>query len=159
MNILIIGGTNFIGAYVANEFVGNNHNVTVFHRNLYFGEFLDKKVNHFMGDRKNLSDLVKAIKNTNPDIIVDMFAMCKNDVLTLESALIKKTRIVIISSCDVYKAYSVILKTCTNAVEVTSINENSSIRDVLYPYRGSMTWSMLMIMKKSSSKKLLWIAL
>ena len=136
MNILIIGGTNFIGACVANEFVQNNHKVTVFHRNLYFGEFLDKKVNHCMGDRKNLSDLAKAIKNTNPDIIVDMFAMCKNDVLTLGSAVIKKTRVVIISSCDVYRAYSVIFKTCTNAVEVTPINEKSSIRDVLYPYRG-----------------------
>lgn len=135
MNILVIGGTNFIGLHTANEFIANGHNVTVFHRNPYTGSALSGQVKHILGNRHNLSELSEAIRAVSPDMIIDAYAMNENEVKILEAALSKRTRVVILSSADVYEAYSV-LSAPGAEPQHTPLAENAALREKLFPYRG-----------------------
>lgn len=135
MNILVIGGTNFIGLHTANEFIANGHNVTVFHRNPYTGSALSEQVKHVPGNRHNLSELSEAISTVSPDLIIDAYAMNENEVKILEAALPKRTRVVIFSSADVYEAYT-ILSSPGAEPQQTPLSENAVLREKLFPYRG-----------------------
>lgn len=135
MQILIIGGTNFIGLHTANEFIAHGHDVTVFHRNQYTGSDLSTKVKHILGNRSNYMELSEVIKRIDPDMILDMYAMCEQDVFILEKALFKRTRVLVVSSLDVYEAYSVFSNPALQPLPLP-LNENSKLRTVWFPYRG-----------------------
>ncbi|MDC1356385.1 hypothetical protein N8310_02220 [Pseudomonadota bacterium] len=68
MNILIFGGTRFIGKEVVNLLKKMYINITVFSRNLD----VENKVTHIAGDRNKLED-IKRIKGTF-DVIVDFIS-------------------------------------------------------------------------------------
>jgi 2'-hydroxyisoflavone reductase len=50
MDLLVIGGTVFVGRAVVNDALARGHNVTVFHRGQH-GEDTDPRVEHLHGDR------------------------------------------------------------------------------------------------------------
>ena len=68
MNILVLGGTQFVGRAIVQEFLNRNHHVTIFHRGKT-GADLFPTCNHILGDRN--TDLAKA-DTQEWDAIVDV---------------------------------------------------------------------------------------
>ena len=72
MNILITGGSGFIGSHLAERLLKQNHNVTVLARNKNkFSNisYIIDKINFELIDVTNFNDLEKCIISKNPDVI------------------------------------------------------------------------------------------
>lgn len=137
MEILIIGGTRSIGPYIVRGLVQLGHAVTVFHR----GEAensLPGKVRHVHAPEAGIPVLSfpKELVDSKPDVVIHMIAMGEQDASAAVKAF-PETRIVWISSGDVYRAYGVLTKIETSPPQVTPLTENSELRSVLYPYRAA----------------------
>ena len=61
MNILIIGGSGFIGSHVADQLTLNNHKVTIFDKKE--SKWIKKNQKFFKGDILDNTKLDQAIKN------------------------------------------------------------------------------------------------
>ena len=127
MNVLIIGGTGFIGAEVARQLRGGGHAVTLYHRS----PGADLPYRQFQGDRDDAGRLSECLAETNPDCVLHTCAMNKGSIETLVAALAGKTaRSVVISSADVYKAFEVVNKLSDAPVQPVPLTETSPLRDV-----------------------------
>jgi len=78
MRVLIIGGTKFIGPYVARALVAGGHSVTVFHRGQTNSPFMPD-VDRILGDRRDLLDFREKFKRLAPDAVVDMVCYKEQD--------------------------------------------------------------------------------
>ncbi|CAH0533349.1 dTDP-glucose 4,6-dehydratase [Vibrio stylophorae] len=135
MKILILAGTGFIGAEVSKQLVNRGHDVTVFHR----PNKSNISYNEIHGDYNDKADLSRAINETMPDVIIHMRALCKENIKSLESALNnQKIKVIIISSCDVYKAYDILCNGLIENIIQTPLDENAEIRSSRFPYRGKI---------------------
>jgi nucleoside-diphosphate-sugar epimerase len=103
MNILIIGGTRFIGLEVTRQLTEAGHTLTLYHRT----PISSLPYKQMQGDLCDSNTLRLVISKVSPDCIIHMNLMEKKHIEALESALTKKTRVVIVSSVDVYKAFEV----------------------------------------------------
>lgn len=134
MRVLIIGGTRFIGQFVTRQLVEQGHTVAVFHRG-QTPHTLPETVQHIYGNRNQLPDFTKEIDAFKPDIVLDMIAVVEDNAEMLMSLFKGRTnRVVLVSSCDVYRAYG-IFHGKEKGQEPTPLTETSSVREVLYPYR------------------------
>ncbi|MEM7552557.1 MAG: NAD-dependent epimerase/dehydratase family protein [Cyanobacteria bacterium P01_A01_bin.84] len=134
MNILLIGGTNFIGPSVIRHLINMGHDVTVFHRGKTKAEFPDA-VNHIFGDRSNLKSFKSEFEKLSPTVVVDMIAYTEEDATTTMNTFKGiAQRVVTISSIDVYRAYGVILGRESDVVSVP-LTEDSPLRSSYYPFR------------------------
>jgi len=134
MNILVIGGTKFIGPPVVYHLTAMGHNVTVFHRGKTDAT-LPEDVHHLLGERTHLSDFKSEFERLSPQVVLDMFPYTEQDALTLMNTFKGITqRIVAISSMDVYRAYGVLLGKESGVVSVP-LTEDSPLRQQLYPFR------------------------
>jgi len=135
LNILIIGGTRFIGPFVVTKLVEQGNNVTVFHRGKSQAVLPDQ-VTHIYGDRKDLNDFKTQFEKCKPDVVVDMIPITGHQASALVEIFHGITRrIVAISSQDVYRAYGVLLGK-EQGVEKDPSREDAALRHVLFPYRG-----------------------
>lgn len=135
MRILIIGGTKFIGPYVVKALYERHHEVILFNRGetIHFFPF---PVTSIHGDRINLLSYKDKFLSLSPDVVIDMIPYSETDARQLADTfrdLVK--RIVIISSCDVYRAYDRLWKVFTNKLIAVPLNEESKLRENFYPYR------------------------
>ena len=138
MNILIIGGTGFIGSVLVRQLCHKNYAVTLFHRSKS-NVILPSGVRQLYGHRESLEDLHNAIQVVRPDVIIDTIALFQRHITILEQALGSiKTRTVLLSSIDVYKGYEIFSRMSTAPVQPIPFSENSSLREKLYPYRGKL---------------------
>ena len=137
MNILIIGGTNFIGPAVICHLINMGHQVTVFHRGKTASE-LPESINHIFGDRSNLSDFKSEFENLSPDVVLDGIAYTEEDAVeTMNTFKGIAGRIVVISSIDVYRAYGVILgQESESDLEPVPLTEDSPLRTSYYPFQN-----------------------
>ncbi len=78
MNILIIGGTRFVGHYTALALNEAGHTVTVFTRGKQ-GIDLPPKIQHIKGDRKNEADLEAAATVRDWDVVWDNMSYTGDD--------------------------------------------------------------------------------
>lgn len=137
MKILVIGGTRFIGAHAVRQLHASGAEVTVFHRG---------SSNH-----PSLPDIhhIRDVNATYPitrfpdvvrrdwDVVVHMIAMGQADAEAAVAAFAGYAgRLVVVSSCDVYRAYGRLMKTEPGPPEPVPLTEQAALRDVLYPYRG-----------------------
>jgi 2'-hydroxyisoflavone reductase len=100
MRILIIGGTAFVGRYIAQAAVDAGHEVTLFHRGKTGGD-LFPQATHLTGDRN--ADL-SALATGSWDATVDVSAYFPRQVRSLAAALgARGGRHVFISSVSAYK--------------------------------------------------------
>lgn len=134
MKILMVGGTKFIGPAVADMLDKQGHDVTLFHRTSSplprFAEI--------QGDCSSPDDLKKAIEFASPDMMIHMVAMYQSHIEALEKALGgQQMKLLLISSVDVYKGFEVFNKLSAAPVEPIPFTEQSPLRDVRFPYRGS----------------------
>lgn len=136
MNVLIIGGTRFIGPYVVRRLLYLGHNVMVFSRNQSLQSLLDK-IWHIWGDRDAIHSFRSAFMKFGPDVVLDMCAyteaQAQQTIATLNGIC---PRIVVVSSMDVYRGWDrFFLKTGSSALEPAPFTENAPLRDNLYPRR------------------------
>lgn len=137
MQILILGGTRFIGPTAVHRLVEAGHDVTVFHRGQSKAP-IPASVHHMLGNRRSLSDFAEAFRRLAPEVVLDMLPVTERD-----AASVMKTfkgvarRIVAISSADVYRAYGRLIGTEPGPPDPVPITEDSPLREKLYPFRGS----------------------
>jgi nucleoside-diphosphate-sugar epimerase len=138
MRILIIGGTKFIGPYVVQALYKKGHEVILFNRRQTIHPFLFQ-VNSIKGDRTDLLSFKAKFLAFSPDVVIDMIPYSESDAKQLANTfhgLVQ--RIVIISSCDVYRAYDRLWKVFTDKLIPVPLNEKSDLRENFYPYRKIM---------------------
>ena len=135
MQVLVIGGTNFIGPHVVRYLLAMGHEVTVFHRGNSKAD-LPPEVHHILGDRHNLVEMKSAFERLLPQVVLDMILYTEHDALTTMSTFKGLTqRIVVISSIDVYHAYGVLRCTESGPVDPVPLTEDSPLRQQLYPFQ------------------------
>jgi len=136
MRVFVVGGTDFIGPWVVKDLVATGQTVAVFHRGITEHRALPK-VRHFHGERTDLLALTTALRDWNPDIVVDMVAGNESHAqILMESVHGIARRVVVASSMDVYQAYGRIRGTEPGPVQPTPLTEDSALRSVWYPYRN-----------------------
>jgi nucleoside-diphosphate-sugar epimerase len=136
VNILILGGTGFIGPFVVRELLSRGHQVAVFHRGKSAAD-LSASVQHILGERRDLADFAAPFQRFSPDVVLDMFAYFEADAL----AAVQVTRglaqrFVCVSSMDVYRAYGQLCGLESGAPDPQPFDEDAPLRSVLYPYRA-----------------------
>jgi nucleoside-diphosphate-sugar epimerase len=146
MRVLVIGGTKFIGPYVVRLLVERGHDVTVFHR----GEnepSLPAQVRHVHDARAAMpvTEFPSQLLDPAPDAVIHMIAMGEADARAAVAAFGKRaSRIVWLSSGDVYRAYGRLIGVEPSEAEASQgesnlLTEDSPLRTALYPYRKSTT--------------------
>lgn len=135
MNVLIIGGTRFMGPVVAEKLLADGHQVTVFHRGESEPE-MPPAIRHIHADRADLTDHRADIERIRPDVILDMMALTQQHAVDLVSTAKDLTgRLVVASSCDVYQNYGLLWRTESNGSTDGRVDEEGRVRHNLYPYR------------------------
>jgi nucleoside-diphosphate-sugar epimerase len=134
MNVLVIGGTGFIGPFVIQALIEQGHDVTVFHR----GEAktaLPASVLRIHGNRNELPAHRRDFERLAPDVVID-FILSDNRQATalMETCRGLTGRVVAISSQDVYRAYGVLLNREPGPPQPTPLTEESDVRTQLHPY-------------------------
>ena len=103
MNILILGGTHFVGKSFVNELIKRNHNITIFNRGISNPD-LFPNVEFLKGDRMN-GDYT-SLENRVWDTIIDVPTFPADKVKETLDVLYDRTeRYVYISSGSVYDVY------------------------------------------------------
>lgn len=136
--ILVIGGTRFMGPHLVRLLCDQEHEVAVFHRG-QSSATLPAGVMRIQGDRNRLTDYATDLLAFKPEVVVDMIcvhAAQTHALLELFSGTAK--RVVLASSCDVYKAYGVLIgkEPPEDGLATVPLTESSPLRSQLYPYRG-----------------------
>ncbi len=137
MNVVVIGGTRFIGPHVVRQLVDREQTVTVYHRGLHETE-LPPSVRHVR--RAEAAMPVRSFPDEllmpRPDVVIHMMAMGEADADAAVKFFRQQTpRMVWISSGDVYRAYGRFTGSEPGPIEAGLLNEESPLRTVLYPYR------------------------
>lgn len=99
--VLVTGGTTFVSKYAADYFVACGYEVYVLNRN---SKPQVKGVKLIKGDRHNLGDI---LKNMHFDVVADVTAYDKQDIVDLYNALDSFEQYIMISSSAVYPEYGV----------------------------------------------------
>lgn len=137
MNILVIGGTRFIGAYVVRQLMEAGHSVTVYHRGEHESA-LPASVRHIRRPQAAMPVLSfpAELLTPRPDVVIHMVAMGKADTHAAVEFFRSNTgRVVWISSGDVYLAYGRFTGTEPGPVLPGLLTEDSPLRTVMYPHR------------------------
>jgi 2'-hydroxyisoflavone reductase len=105
MKVLIIGGTRFLGRHLAESFLRNNHEVTLFHRGKTAAPGLFQGVEEIIGDREQDLSL---LENKSWDAVIDTCGYFPKQVRKSAKALQKNvSSYIFVSSVSVYEDQSV----------------------------------------------------
>src|ERR1700761_4617257 len=136
MNILVIGGTGFIGPHVLRALMAACHLTTVYHRGHH--ETAPPGVRHILYPEASipLRCFPPELFAAEPDVVIHMIPMGEPDARAAAEAFRGRTgRMVWLSSGDVYRAYGKLTRLEQGPVESGLLTEESPLRSVLYPYR------------------------
>ena len=131
MNILILGGTGLTGPFTTRFLVEQGHQVTLFHRGKHRID-LSPAVNRILGDRRTLDEFTGVFKQLAPEVVLDMLAFTRQDAEMLMRVFkgIAK-RVVVPSSCDVYRVYGRLHGTEPGPVDPIPLSEDAPLREKL----------------------------
>lgn len=126
MKILVIGGTGFIGRHLTSELIRHGHDVTVYHRGKCA---LVEPVHEILGDRGDIASKLPLIQRLAPDVVIDMILSSARQAVMLMRVLQGVTsRVVVLSSADVYRAFSVTQRLESGPTEVDPLTEDSPLQ-------------------------------
>ena len=133
--VLVIGGTGFLGQSVVRRLTTRGHLVTLFHRGKTKSE--TRTPGLILGDRNRLSEFRGQIERVQPEVVIDLIASSADQAYDLIKAVQGiASRTVIASSGDVYLANDILNKRLSGSVPAPLV-ETSSVRSLMYPYRGT----------------------
>jgi dTDP-glucose 4,6-dehydratase len=78
MNVLIIGGTRFLGCSIAQRIIEEGHSVTLFNRGQTPDDF-GERVERIRGDRNDHREFIRLLEGKRFDAVVDMIAYRAED--------------------------------------------------------------------------------
>lgn len=107
LNVLVLGGTNFLGPAIVNALVEKNHQVTLFNRGIT-NPSLFPLLSKIRGDRENGIDGYQDLLNENRiwDVVIDVWPENPNFVEEAARVLRSRTRhYMFVSSTAVYRDY------------------------------------------------------
>jgi nucleoside-diphosphate-sugar epimerase len=133
----MIGGTKFIGPHVARQFVDQGHEVLLYHRGQTEAD-LPKSIRHIRSPLAAMPVLrfPDELLAESFDTIVHTIPMGEADSrAVMEAFRGRASRVVALSSGDVYRAYGRLTHAEPGPIEAGLLHENSPLRSVLYPYR------------------------
>jgi len=132
MKILLIGGTGFIGRFLAADLARRGHELAIFHRG---ATKLDGPHVSITGDRKRLAESRDALRAFGPEIIVDLVLSSGAQARDLvELARGGARHVVALSSMDVYRACGVLHRLEPGPLEPLPLTEESALRTKLQTY-------------------------
>ncbi|SFK37318.1 NAD-dependent epimerase/dehydratase family protein [Methylorubrum salsuginis] len=137
MNVLVIGGTRFIGAHAVRHLHEAGAAVTVLHRGTSANPILPA-VAHVTdpGAAYPVTAFPEAVRR-DWDVVVHMVAMGAADAEAAVRCFSGRAgRLVLVSSCDVYRAYGRLTRSEPGPSEPVPLTEEAPLRSVLRPYRG-----------------------
>lgn len=103
--IVVLGGTWFLGPHIVRGLAERGHEVCIFHRGKTEPE-LRGSVHHVHGDFVEFGKHVDALRRFKPDIVVDVVPYMAKDGHGVRHFAGSIDRAVVISSCDVYRAFA-----------------------------------------------------
>lgn len=134
MNVLVIGGSGFIGSFLVNHLQSQGHRVAVFHRGTSKAT-LPAQVEHIIGDRRELSRHCERFQQFKPEIVIDLILSSGRQARELmETFRGEARRIVAASSIDVYRAVGVLHGSEPGDLEPVPLTEDSPLRTKLQTY-------------------------
>jgi nucleoside-diphosphate-sugar epimerase len=137
MRVLLIGGNGFIGRFVAIALRDQGHHVAIFHR---VTSPVPKGVSEIIGDRNRLTHHASELRTFQADIVVDFVVSSgaqAEQLVDIFRGL--ASRIVMLSSMDVYRAVGIGNETETGPLQDLPLTEDSELRHNLHPYQpGSL---------------------
>src|SRR5579884_4122 len=126
MNILLIGGTGFIGPFTAQQLLYAGHHVTVFHRG---HTKLPEGAEEILGDRNFLQDHQLEFRRQKFDVVVDFVLSSGRQALQLIDTFRGIAgRVVALSSADVYRAIGVFYGFESGGLQELPLTEDSDLR-------------------------------
>ncbi|MBS1721500.1 MAG: NAD-dependent epimerase/dehydratase family protein [Armatimonadetes bacterium] len=131
MRVLVIGGNRFMGKVLVEDLVRDGHGVTTLCRSGKAPE----GASALQGDRRERGTVTKAIADVAPDLVIDMVCMTEADAAELTDSA--SCPFLVASSCDVYRNFGLAQEIETGEPDVTPLTEESPLRTVRYPYRGT----------------------
>ena len=133
MRVMVLGGTRFIGAAIVEELHAHGHELLVVHRGEHAPADLPE-VDHLHADRRDLPHLRGPVDEFGPEAVVDNSAFSAADAETALAAIGGDTRLLVVSSMDVYRAFGAVL--AGTETDPVPVDETSPVRRERYPYRG-----------------------
>jgi nucleoside-diphosphate-sugar epimerase len=130
LRVLFLGGTAFTGPHAVRELAGRGHEVTVFHRGEHESE-LPASVGHVHGDLARWDDHLDELRALQPDVVVDMRAYVPDEGRRVLDFKGVAPRAVVVSSCDVYRAFGRAHGTEPGPLEPVPLTEASPLREVV----------------------------
>jgi nucleoside-diphosphate-sugar epimerase len=136
MRVLVIGGTGFIGRHVVSALSRSAHEIAVFHR----GETHalarpGRQLTDILGDRRHLADYAKTLRAFAPEVVVDVVLSSGRQARELLSVMRgTASRVVALSSCDVYRAVGITHRLEDGPPEPLPLTETSPLRSKLQTY-------------------------
>ena len=129
MRILAIGGTGFIGRFAIPVLRNVGHEVTVFHR----GASRIEGVASIRGDRREFAKHAAELRDVLPEVVIDFLISNARQAEELIETF-DRARVVMLSSCDVYRSAGILHGTEPGEVDNTVSTEDSPLRTKLHPY-------------------------
>lgn len=134
MNILVIGGTGFIGPFLVRQLQDQGHRVAVFHRGTSTAT-LPAQLEHIVGDRNELARHRAGFERFKPEIVIDLILSSGRQARELMQTFQGiARRVVAASSIDVYRAVGVLHGSEPGELEPVPLTEESPLRTKLETY-------------------------
>jgi len=133
VRIAVVGGTRFIGRAAVEELAAAGHELLLIHRGTTEPDDLPR-AQHLHVDRSALPEHKDALAAFRPDAALDCRALTRADAQNVVAALPATTRLVVISSMDVYRAFGAVNE--GRETDPVPLDEESPLRSERYPYRG-----------------------
>jgi nucleoside-diphosphate-sugar epimerase len=132
MRVLVLGGTGLTGPFLVRRLDAMGHEVTVFHRGEH-REPLPSGVRRILGD---LADPPGELRRMAPHVVLHMWALTQADAIRfLELFHGVAGRAIVISSCDVYRAFGCLQRLESGPPDSGLLSEDAPLRESRYPYR------------------------
>jgi nucleoside-diphosphate-sugar epimerase len=134
MNVLVIGGSGFIGLPLLRALVKKGHRVALLRRGRT-PAVLPDGIQEITGDRNHLAESLSQLRSFSPEVVVDLIVSSEKQAKELIQAFPHAaSRMVLISSMDVYRAFGVLHGIEPGPPDPLPLTEDSSLRQNLHVY-------------------------